>query len=68
MHFSIFNSINESGLLDFRLVEQEESEDTKGTIRIRKSKKEDRQHNSQTKKYKRTNNDLHNIHIQLKSE
>jgi hypothetical protein len=50
MHFSIFNSINERGLLDFRLVEQEEFEDTRGTIRIRKSKKEDRQHNSQTNK------------------
>ena len=34
---------------------------TKGVIRIRKSKK-NRQHNGQKKKYKRTNNDLQNIH------
>jgi hypothetical protein len=40
-------------------------EDTKGVIRIRKSKK-NRQHNGQKKKYKRTNNDLQNIHIKLK--
>jgi hypothetical protein len=39
---------------------QEEFEDTKGAIRIRISEK-NRQHNSQKKKYKRTNNDLHNI-------
>jgi hypothetical protein len=36
-------------------------------IRIRKSKK-NRQHNDQKKKYKRTNNDLQNIHIKLKIE
>ena len=42
-------------------------EDTKGTIRIRISKK-NRQHNGQKKKYKRTNNDLQNIHIKLKIE
>ena len=35
-------------------------------IRIRKSK--NRQHNLQKKKYKRTNNDLQNIHIKLKME
>jgi hypothetical protein len=35
---------------------KEEFEDTRGTIRICKSK--DRQHNSQAKKGKRTNNDL----------
>jgi hypothetical protein len=39
-------------------------EDTKGVIRIRKSK--DRQHNGQ--KEKRTNNDLQSIHIKLKIE
>ena len=39
----------------------EEFEDTKGVIKIRKSKN-DRQHNAQKKKYKRTNNDLQNIH------
>ena len=44
-----------------------ELEDTKGVIRIRKSKK-NRQHNGQKKKYKRTNNDLQNIHIKLKIE
>ena len=36
-------------------------------IRIRISKK-NRQHNGQKKKYKRTNNDLQNIHIKLKIE
>ena len=40
---------------------EEEFEDTKGVIRIHKSKK-DRQHNGQKKKYKRTNNDLQNTH------
>jgi hypothetical protein len=39
---------------------KEEFEDTKGVIRIRKSKK-NRQHNGQKKKDKRTNNDLQNI-------
>ena len=39
----------------------EEFEDTKGVIRIRKSK--DRQHNDQMKKYKITNSDLQSIHI-----
>jgi hypothetical protein len=46
---------------------QEEFEDTKGVIRIRILKK-NRQHNGQKKKYKRTNNDLQNIHIKLKIE
>ena len=41
--------------------------DTKGVIRIRISKK-NRQHNGQKKKYKRTNNDLLNIHIKLNIE
>ena len=40
---------------------EEEFEDTKGVIRIRKSKK-NRQHNGQKKKYKRTNNDQQNTH------
>ena len=48
-------------------VAYKEFEDTKGVIRIRKSKK-NRQHNGQKKKYKRTNNDLQNIHIKLKIE
>ena len=47
--------------------QQEEFEDTKEVIRIRISKK-NRQHNDQKKKYKRTNNDLQNIHIKLKIE
>ena len=46
---------------------EKEFEDTKGVIRNRKSKK-NKQHNGQKKKYKRTNNDLQNIHIQLKIE
>jgi hypothetical protein len=41
-------------------------EDSKVVIRIRKSKK-DRSHNGQKKKYKRTNNDLQNIQIKLKT-
>ena len=45
--------------------EGEEFEDTKGVIRIRKSK--DRQH-KRKKRDKRTNNDLQNIHIKLKTE
>jgi len=40
---------------------------SKAVIRIRKSK-EDKQHNGQHKKDKRTNNDLQNIHIKLKIE
>ena len=40
---------------------------SKVVIRIRISKK-DRQHNGQKKKYKRTNNDLQNLHIKLKIE
>ena len=46
---------------------QEEFEDTKEVIRIRKSKK-DRRHNDQNKKDKKTNNDLQNIHIILRIE
>ena len=56
---------------------REELEDTKGVIRIRKSKKDrqhnsqkmkNRQHNGKKKKYKSTKNDLQNIHIKLKIE
>jgi hypothetical protein len=39
-------------------------EDTKGVIRILKSKNE-RQRNGQKKKYKRTNNDLQNIKLKI---
>jgi len=47
---------------------EEEFEDTKGRgARIRVSKK-NRQHNDQKKNYKRTNNNLQNIHIKLKIE
>jgi len=45
---------------------QEEFEDTTGVIRICIPK--NRQHNGKKKKYKRTNNDLQNIHIKLKIE
>ena len=45
----------------------EEIVDTKAIIIIRISKKII-QHNGQKKKYKRTNNDLQNIHIKLKIE
>ena len=44
----------------------QEFQDTKGVFRIRKSKK-DNQHNGLKKKNKRTNNDLQNIHIKLKT-
>ena len=45
----------------------EKFEDTKGVIRICISKR-NIQHNGQKKKYKRTNNDLKNIHLKLKIE
>jgi hypothetical protein len=44
---------------------EEEFEDTKRIISIRKSKK-DKQHGGQKKKDKRTHNYLENIHITLK--
>jgi len=46
---------------------EDELEVTKGVIRIHISKK-NRQYYGQKKKYKRTNNDLQNIHIKLKIE
>ena len=46
---------------------EEEFEDTKAVIRMRKSTK-DRKHNAQKKKDKRANNDLQNIHIKLRIE
>ena len=49
-----------------RMIQFEEFEDTKGVIRIRKSKKV-RQHNDQTKKDIRTNSDLQNITHQFKN-
>jgi hypothetical protein len=56
-------------LAQYRLsfIDREEFENTKGPIKIRKSKK-NKQHNGQKKKYKRTNNDQQNIHIKLKIE
>ena len=48
-------------------IAKEEFEDTKRAIRIRISRK-NRKHNGQKKKYKRTNNDLQKIHINLKIE
>jgi hypothetical protein len=44
------------GRLEYTKLAKEEFEDTKGVIKIRKSK--DRQHNGQTKKDKMTNYDL----------
>ena len=54
----MFRKISESS--------EEKLEDTKGAIRNHISKK-NRQHNGK-KKYKRTNNDQQNIHINLKIE
>jgi hypothetical protein len=51
--------------LFFVYIVEKELEDNKRVIINRISRK-NRQHNGQTKKYKRTNNDLQNIHIQLK--
>ena len=48
-------------------IEEEEFEDTKGVIRIR-IPQQNRQHNCQKKKYKKTNNDHQNLHIKLKIE
>ena len=48
-------------------VDFEEFEDTKGVIRIRKSKK-NRDNDQKKKQNKRTNSDLQNIHIKLKFE
>jgi hypothetical protein len=45
---------------------EEEFENTKGVIIIRISKK-NTHHNGQKKKDKRTNNDLQDIHIKLRS-
>jgi len=45
----------------------EELEDTKGVIKIHKSKK-NIQHNGQKKNDKRPNSDLQSIHIKLKIE
>jgi len=48
-------------------LDQEEFEDTKVVIRMRKSKK-DKRHNGQKKKNKRINNDLQNITHKTKDQ
>jgi len=62
-----FKSIKQEGVGKFPGFSpyQKEFEDTKGVIRIRISKT-NRQHNDQKIKYKKTNNDLQNIHIKIK--
>ena len=57
-HFELVSAMN---------MYEEELEDPKVSIRISKLKK-NRNRNAQKKKYKRTNNDLQNIHIKLKIE
>ena len=59
-------SISSANLISAH-IQYEEFEDTKGVIKMHISKK-NRKHNGQKKKYKRTNNDLQNIHIKLKIE
>jgi len=61
----IFNNIF-FFVLNIDINKEDQFEDTKGVIRIRISK--NRQHNGQKKKYKRRNNILQNIHIELKIE
>ena len=64
IYFFLINSyIFELPLFCSFLFTKEEFEDTKGVIRIRISQEVQ---NGQKKKYKRTNNDLQNIHIKLK--
>jgi hypothetical protein len=53
-----WRSVQILGVVVAPVSKQEEFEDTKGVIRIHKSK--NRQHNGQKKKYKRTNNDIEN--------
>jgi 4-diphosphocytidyl-2C-methyl-D-erythritol kinase len=57
-HFELVSAMN---------IYEEVLEDPKGSIRISKLKK-NRHRNAQKKKYTRTNNDLQNIHIKLKTE
>jgi len=62
MCISIILSIDLSIIMSplIYVVIEEEFDDTKGIIRICKSKK-NREHNGQKKKDKRTNNDLQNV-------
>jgi hypothetical protein len=65
---SLISSNNKTDRHDkAKILLKEEFEDTKRATRIRILKK-NRQHNGQKKKYKRTNNDLQNVHIKLKIE
>ena len=57
-HFELVSAMN---------IYEEVLEDPNGSIRISKLKK-NRHRNAQKKKYTRTNNDLQNIHIKLKTE
>ena len=66
-HKARFVSIQNKILTSFYLCFQEEFKDTKEVIRVRISENSI-QHNGQEKKYKRTNNDLQNIHIKIKIE
>ena len=52
--------------IDRLVIFKEDLEDTKGVIRIRKSK--DRQHNDQKKNEKGTNDEHNKLHIKLKIE
>ena len=54
-----------TSLLKFKKNNSRKFEDSKGVIRISKSKK-DREHNGQKKKYKRTNYGLQNITQKIK--
>jgi hypothetical protein len=67
IHSSNKYIINERSAIEFHWNYLTLVEDTKGATRIRKSKK-NRQDNDQNKQFKRTNNDLQNIHIQLTTE
>jgi hypothetical protein len=60
------HNYDDRGVLEQTQKRLQEIEDTKGAIIIRISKKI-RQHNGQQKEYKRTNNDLQDIHIKLKN-
>ena len=64
LQFEEFQKYHNRDVVNIKRFE-EGLEDSKGAIKIRKSKK-DKQYNGQKKRYKRTNNDLQNIHIKLK--
>ena len=64
LQFEEFQKYHNRDVINIKRFE-EGLEDSKGAIKIRKSKK-DKQYNGQKQRYKRTNNDLQNIHIKLK--